>query len=102
MGLFLFMTKKQKLRALKKFQEALNGNNQSKMHEYYLFYEFQIDNMLKNLSIDLLDVNREIFNKLKTRLDAHNQLERGYVALPRWLFDDAIDFIIDEIENETN
>ena len=101
-GLFLFMTKKHKLRALNRFREALNENNQSKMYEYYLFYDVQMENTIRQLQIDLLDFDNKITNKIKYTFNTHNQLERGYTAILKWLVNECLDSIIDSVENEND
>lgn len=96
------MTKKEKLRALNRFREALNESNQSKMYEYYLFYDVQVNNTIRQLEIDLLNFDNKITNKIKYTFNTHNQLERGYTAVLRWLVNECLDSITSDIENEND
>jgi len=97
------MTKKEKLRALNRFREAINGNNQSKMYEYYLFYDVQIEQILLNLEIDLWKEGYYIKEKIENYFDKMNELKsNSYVLIQRHSLLQAIDLIIDNIDNEND
>jgi len=102
-GLFYFMTKKEKLIAVNRFREALNGNNQSKMYDYYLFYDDQLNQILLHLEFDLWKEGYYIIDNIfelvrKLFLFKHN----GIVLIERHELTIKLDSIINNIENEND
>jgi len=102
-GLFLFMTKKQKLRALNRFREALNEKNQSKMYEYYLFYDVQMDQILLHLEFNLWKEGYYIIDNIFELVRKLNLLKsNGIVLIERHSLTIELDSIIDSVENEND
>jgi len=102
-GVFLFMTKKEKLRAVNRFREALNGNNQSKMYEYYLFYDVDMLRMLTNLEVELWKQGYHIKEKISELITNSNLLKlNNDFLIERYRLTKELDSIIDSVENEND
>lgn len=97
------MTKKEKLRALNRFREALNETNQSKMYEYYLFYDVQIQQILLHLEIDLWKEGYDIKEKISEYILKTNLLNsESYVMIEKYPLLIVFDRITSDIENEND